>query len=385
MRQFLKMKFLNISLVIFVVLLFWGCKKNTEDYTIKEHPEYPNFLNLFEDTQLPTTLQWKSMTTKFEWSKNKPIQQNLLNIFVDSLAEKTKTQYFAKSKLLVKENFAVILMGNSATQHDMPGWVVLSVRKDGVILGKESFRFAKNSNGDAQLTINPNGDMVFEKTLKVFEKGAVRTIKSVYKYKIDDEGNIKEKDEDTSESLTVIPKSFLSIFPQGNTPFYINSDLLNSIKSYRLNEYQELLNENWYKPIDLDTALNYFPKLEKTIGDRIQVACGAYKLIYKHENFSVGVIVTRQAGNQIRAGVTAFHLFTFDRKTQKTIDFLPMAAYIVEIWNEEKQKNEYSLGSFQFFDDLKFVLRNLNGTQESSKDTKRNGYIKDDGFFFLMN
>ncbi len=378
------MKFLNVYLLILVVFVLSSCKK-TEDYSIKEHPEYQNFLNLFEDTQLPITLQWKSLTTKFEWSKNKPIEQNLLNIFVDSLSEKTEIQYFAKYKLLIKENFAVILMGNSATQHDMPGWVVLSIRKDGEILGKEFFRFAKNSIGDAKLTINPNGDMVFEKTLKVFEKGAVRTIKSVYKYKIDDEGNIKEKDEDTSESLTVIPKSFLNNFPQGNTPFYINSDFLNSIKNYRFNEFQELLHENWYRPIDLDSALKYFPKLEKTIGDRIQVACGAFKLIYKHENFSVGVVVTRQAGNQLRAGVTAFHLFTFDRKTQKTIDFLPMAAYIVEIWNEEKQKNEYSLGSFQFFDDLKFVLRNLKGIQESSKDTKRNGYIKDDGTFFLMN
>lgn len=371
-------------LILGLTLNLISCKKNT-DYTIQEHPEYQNFLKLFEEIQLPITLQWKSLTTKFEWSKNQPIEQKIVHQFIDSLSEKTKTQYFPKYKLLVKEDFAVLLLGNSASPQDMPGWMVLSIRKDGEILGKEFFRFAKFSIGDAKLTINSNGDMIFEKTLKIFEKGSVRTIKSTYEYKIDDEGKIKEKDEDTSESLTVIPKSFLTNFPQGNTPFYINSDFLNSIKTYRLNEYQELLNENWYNPIDIDTALKYFPKLERNIGDRIQVTCGAYKLIYKHENFSVGVIVTRQAGNQIRAGVTAFHLFTFDRKTQQTIDFLPMVAYIVEIWNEEKQNYEYSLGSFQFFDDLKFVLRNLKGTQESSKDKKRNGYIKDDGTFFLMN
>lgn len=377
------MKLLRFSLVLFYILLVASCKK-TEDYSIKEHPEYAKFLSLFEEVSLPLTLQWKSLTTQFAWSKNQPIEQSLLNIFVDSLSEKNKVRYFAKYKLLLKEDFAVVLLGNSATDHDMPGWTVLSVRKDGEILGREYFRFAKNSIGEAKLIIQPNGEMVFEKTLKTFQQGAVRTIKSVYKYKIDDEGHIKEKDEDTSENLTVVPKSFLSNFPQGNTPFYINSDFLNSIKNYRLNEFQELLHENWYRPIDIDTALKYFPSLERNIGERIQVACGAFKLIYKHKDYSVGVVVTRQAGNELRPAVTAFHLFTFDRKTQKTIDFLPMIAYIVEIWNEEKQKYELSLGSFQFFDDLKFVLRNLKGTQESSKDIKRNGYIKEDGTFFLM-
>lgn len=381
--RFKKMNFLNYRFIIIAFFVISACKK-TENYTIQEHPEYKNFLNLFKDAQFPISLSWNSLTSKLEWAKNKPIEKNLLNLFVDSLAHKTQTQYYPYQKIMVSNDFTVVLLGNTANPQDMPGWVVLSIRKDGVILGKEYFRFAKGSIGEAKLTIQSNGDMIFEKSLKVFEKGAVRTIKSIYKYKIDEEGKIKEKDEDQSEDLTIIPQSILTKFPQGNTPFYVNSEFLNSIKTYRFNEFQELLDENWYTPLELDTVVKYFPSLEKTIGDRIQIVAGAHKLIYKHKNFSVGVIVTRQAGNQLRAGVTAFHLFTFDRKLQKTIDFLPMAAYIVEIWNEEKQQNEYNLGTFQFFDDLKFVLRNLKGTIESSKDIKRNGYIKDDGTFFLM-
>ncbi len=360
-----------------------SCKKNN-DYSIQEHPEYQNFLNLFEEVKLPITFKWKSFSTVFEWSKNKPIPPNFLKIFVDSLAEKNNVQYFPKYKLLLKEDFSILLLGNTGNQEDMPGWLLLSLRKDGEIMGREYFRFARNSSGDAHLSIEANGDITFEKSIQIKESGAVRTIKRVYKYKIDDEGRIKEKDEDTSESLRVIPNSILNNFPKGNTPFYITSDFLNSIKNYRTNEFQELLHENWYRPLDIDTVLKYFPQLEKMIGDRIQVTCGAYKLIYKHTDFSVGVIVTRQAGNELRSSVTAFHLFTFDRKSQKTIDFLPMVAYIVENWNQEKQQNEYSLGSFHFFDDLKFVLRNLKGTIESSKDYKRNGYVKEDGTFFLM-
>lgn len=379
------MRLVSFCITISIILTLVCCKKKSNDYSLQEHPEYQNFLNLFEEINLPITLQWKSSNTKFEWSKNKPLEPNLLNFFVDSLSEKKKIQYFPKYKLLVKEDFAVLLLGNSSSQQDMPGWMVLSIRKDGEILGREYFRFMKGSNGNAKLTIQPNGDMIFEKTLKIFEKGAVRTIISIYKYKIDDEGHIKEKDEDTSESLTVLPKSILNQFTPTNTPFYINSEFLHSIKKYRLNEYYELLNENWYRPLDLDTVIKYFPKLEKTIGDRIQIVAGAYKLIYKHEKFSVGILVTRQAGNQLRAGVTAFHLFTFDRKNQQTIDFLPMVAYIVDVWNEEKQVSEYSLGTFQFFDDLKFVVRNLRGLQESSKDKKRDGYINEEGKIAFIN
>lgn len=379
------MKYIKFSIFLWIFWINWGCKKNQTDYSIQEHPEYQTFLSLFEETQLPITLQWKSNTTHFEWSKKTPIPQNLLNLFVDSLSEKSKIKYYPKSKLLIKDDFSVLLLGISDNKHDMPGWLVLSIRKDGQILGIEPFRFAKQSIGNAKLTISPNGDMVYEKNIKIFEKGAVRNVKNIYKYKIDEEGNIKEKDEDQLESLTLIPNSILNKFPQGSTPFYINSEFLNSIKTYRTNEFQELLHENWYRPLDLDTAIKYFPKLETILGDRIQVAVGAFKLLYKHEKFSVGVIVTRQMGNQIRTGVTAFHLFTFDRKLQKVIDFLPMVAYIVEVWNEQKSQFDVNLGSFQFFDDLKFVLRNLKGLQETSKDTKKNGYIKDDGYFFLMN
>ena len=384
LRFHFKMKRFILPTLVFISFCLSSCKKNTTE-SLQEHPDYQGFLALFENAKLPLSLQWKSTQKNFEWSKNKPLEEKYVKLFVDSLAYKTSTQYYPKFKILEKDNFAVLILGNSATVHDMPGWMVLSLRKDGKIISKEHFRFAKNSIGNAKLIIQQNGDIFFEKSLKIFEKGAIRTILNTYQYKINDEGYIKEKNEDQTENLTLVPNSFLNNFPQGTTPFYLNSDFLHSIKNYRLSEYQELMHESWYHPLDIDTVLSYFPQLERTLGDRIQVACGAYKLIYKHKNFSVGLLVTRQAGSQFRTGVTAFHLFTFDRKTQKCIDFLPMVAYIVEIWNEEKNQFDLNLGSFQFFDDLRFVLRNLKGLQESSKDKLRSGYVKDDGFFFLLN
>lgn len=366
-----------------LVLFVGGCKKK-ESYEIQEHPDYKAFIGLFEGIKLPLKLEWKNSTKRFEWSKKPAIEAKYLNQFVDSLAEKHKIQYHGYGKLFEQSDFCVLLLGVTGNGGEKPGWVLLSLRKDGLILGKEHFRFAENSMGRAKLWIESEKKIVFSKDLTVFQGTSIKTIQKVFEYKIDDEGRIKEKDEEQSENLTELPRSFLNNFGMASTPFYITSEYLHSVKAMNVNEYMELKHENWYVPLSIDTLLAYFPSLQRYTGDGLGIACGAYKTFYKHEKFSVGLVVIRQAGNQSRSAITGFHLFTFDRKAQKVIDVLPMVAYVVEIYNEQKNEYEYSLGTFQFFDDMRFAMRQLKGVQESNKDVIKSGYVKEDGYFMTF-